>query len=332
MKWLPRILLVGAAVCIACTFLFPLWRFEIWAPQYPEGLFMEVWSYKLSGSVRSINILNHYVGMKAIEESAFWELRYFPYILAAFSVLALVISISNVRALLRPWAVLLIVFSIGALVDFYIWEYRFGHDLDPNAAIKMEDTAYQPPFIGSRTILNITAKSLPGLGSYFFGVGILLGVGAALLDWKIKKKSLAIGLMAALSLSACQGAGVTPLLFGHDACETCHMKITDKRFGFAVLQKKGREFKFDALDCFLAFARRADAQIRSVWVVDAFAAGKLIDVANASFAHIPDVRGPMGGVAVFASDNLKELTNAARGGRLISWNELLNQRAATASQ
>ena len=51
---------------------------------------------------------------------------------------------------------------MAGLIDFWKWEYDYGHDLDTvNAIIKIPGMSYQPPVIGSRQLLNFTATSWP---------------------------------------------------------------------------------------------------------------------------------------------------------------------------
>ena len=80
-----------------------------------------------------------------------------------------------------------IIFGIVAMVDFWIWEYNYGHDLDPNAAIKVPGMAYQPPLIGFKQLLNFGAYSIPDIGGWLFiGAGVLMV--AAFFKDRIKSK------------------------------------------------------------------------------------------------------------------------------------------------
>jgi len=65
------------------------------------------------------------------------------------------------------------------------WSYDYGHDLDPNAAIKIPGMTYQPPLIGSKQLLNIKATSLPDIGFYISVVSIVL---AGYVFWSSGKK------------------------------------------------------------------------------------------------------------------------------------------------
>ncbi|MGZ8470316.1 MAG: hypothetical protein ACXWZ7_12980, partial [Gemmatirosa sp.] len=84
-----RLLTALAAVLLLGTFVFPLWRIELEAPQYPEGIGMLIRINTVDGikpnDLQNINGLNHYIGMKAIEPDAIPELRFMPWIVAALS-------------------------------------------------------------------------------------------------------------------------------------------------------------------------------------------------------------------------------------------------------
>ncbi len=47
------------------------------------------------------------------------------------------------------------VLAAVGLYDFYMWEYDYGHNLNPHAAIKIPGMAYQPPLIGSKMLLTL---------------------------------------------------------------------------------------------------------------------------------------------------------------------------------
>ena len=53
------------------------------------------------------------------------------------------------------------------LVDFWHWEYDYGHRLDfEHAIIKIPGMSYQPPLIGVKQLLNFTAVSWPDVGGW----------------------------------------------------------------------------------------------------------------------------------------------------------------------
>ena len=166
----------------------PLWRIELVAPQYPEGLGLRIWVNQITGlkpnDLNSINGLNHYIGMRAIEPAAIPELRFMPQLLAAAVVAGLLVALIGRRGLLYAWAGL---FTLGAAVglgDFWKWGYEYGHQLDPHAAIKVPGMSYQPPLIGSKQLLNFHATSWPDIGGWIAIVALAFVLGAAMLEWR----------------------------------------------------------------------------------------------------------------------------------------------------
>ena len=152
----------------------PIWSISLQAPQYPEGLGMKIWINKMSGDLNIINGLNHYIGMKTIHPESIKELSVMPLVIAFFIAAGLLVSILNKRKLVLAWIVLFVIAGIAGMTDFYMWEYDYGHNLDPTAAIKITGMNYQPPLIGSKNLLNFTATSLPDTGGYiFFITGIV---------------------------------------------------------------------------------------------------------------------------------------------------------------
>lgn len=162
----------------------------MWAPQYPEGLEMKIWINTLSGDVKIISALNHYIGMKHIEVSMFPEFTYMIYLVGFIIAFGLLTAITAKRAML--WAYLILITSAGvaALTDFYLWGYEYGHNLDPKAPIVVPGMAYQPPLIGTKQLLNFTAFSGPDVGGWIFlAAGILVAAVLVYEQLFVKKKA-----------------------------------------------------------------------------------------------------------------------------------------------
>lgn len=154
----------------------------MWAPQYPEGLEMKIWIDNITGDVKIISALNHYIGMRHIEVSMFPEFQYMIYILAFVVAFGLITALSNRRIMAYLYAGILIACGVAALVDFYLWGYEYGHNLDPNAAIIVPGMAYQPPVIGTKQLLNFTAFSGPDTGGWIFLFSGVLAIGGVVWD------------------------------------------------------------------------------------------------------------------------------------------------------
>lgn len=167
-----------AALSLLVLLAVPIWRIDLKAPQYPEGLFMQIHADHFSGDVEKINGLNHYIGMAHIENEMFPEFEYLPKVIMLLALLGVVAAVWGKRVLLFLGLVTLTMFGAWALYDMYKWGYSYGHELDPRAAIKVEGMAYQPPLIGHKQLLNFDAWSTPDVGGWIlFGVmGLLAGV------------------------------------------------------------------------------------------------------------------------------------------------------------
>ena len=185
---LSKSLLIIAAVFLIISLFVPIWSIYLDAPQYPEGLSLKIWANKIAGDVDIINGLNHYIGMKTLHTEDFIEFTLLPYIISAYALLFLFAAKVAKRKFLYFVLAAFVVFGIAAMVDFWLWEYDYGHNLDPNAAIKVPGMAYQPPLIGFKQLLNFGAYSIPNIGGWLFvGAGLLL-VAASYIEIKKARK------------------------------------------------------------------------------------------------------------------------------------------------
>lgn len=181
MRPISRLSIAAAALLLALTYFLPLWEIALIAPQYPEGLGMEIWINQVRGQhpgdLAKINNLNHYIGMKHIKPESIPELRVMPWIMRVVMILGLVVAIGGRRWMLTAWLTVFLVIAAAGLVDFYLWGYDYGHNLDlENAIIKVPGMTYQPPLIGSKKLLNFEAVSLPGLGGMAAIASVAIGV------------------------------------------------------------------------------------------------------------------------------------------------------------
>lgn len=166
MKPLSRWIVLVAALMMAGALFFPLWRITLDAPQYPEGLEMQIRATGVTGNVEQINELNHYIGMRKITNNEFPEFSILPYFIGGLMLTGIAAFYFNSRRLLYAWAVMIIILGTVGMIDFYQWEYLYGHHLDPAAAIIVPGMSYQPPILGYKQLLNFLAGALPGIGGY----------------------------------------------------------------------------------------------------------------------------------------------------------------------
>ncbi|HSQ28786.1 MAG TPA: hypothetical protein VLN49_02995 [Gemmatimonadaceae bacterium] len=186
MSKLPRVLLALASALLLLALPLPLWRVSLIAPQYPEGLGMEIYARTVRGATEhdlgNINELNHYIGMRAIEPEKIKDFRVIPWAIVGLTVFGVVAAIVGKRPLAIAWVVVFAIAGAVGLWDFWHWEYTYGHDLDvAHAIIKVPGMSYQPPLIGAKQLLNFTATSWPALGTFVIGLSFAIGAMSAFL-------------------------------------------------------------------------------------------------------------------------------------------------------
>jgi copper chaperone NosL len=317
---------LGVAVFfMALALWLPLWQIEIWAPQYPEGLSMQISAGSIDGNVSQINILNHYIGMKHIVPDQIPELKIIPRVLGALVLLGILVIFVSRIFWAKIWMAAIALTSAAGLYDFYRWGYDYGHNLSPDAPIKMPGFSYQPPLFGYKKILNIEAYSLPDWGTYALSAGILLVLCAIYWDFLrgLLKNSRAKILALSFFLGACT-AKVAPLLIGVDHCDNCHMQLTDARFGAELITEKGRVYKFDSIHCLREYlAKHSSEKAKQIFVIDYFQPGKLISTSDAYFLSDASLEGPMGD-SVAASANKVALENikTSSSRKVVDWEKL----------
>ncbi len=185
---LQRGIIFISGILLVVVLFVPLWQIELAAPQYPEGLVLKMYPDKIAGNVDIINGLNHYIGMKTLHTKDFIEFTILPYIVVFFALLCFTVAFLKKPKWLTGLFTLFVIFGIVAMVDFWRWEYAYGHDLNPEAPIQVPGMAYQPPLIGYKQLLNFGAYSVPDIGGWLFIlVGLLLLI-ALLIPWYKKRK------------------------------------------------------------------------------------------------------------------------------------------------
>ena len=88
-----RLLVLAATVLLLIGGTLPLWRISLVAPQYAEGLTLDMYAYQIVAGnngqdLAEINTLNHYIGMKPIAQADFLEMKVIPFAIGAFALLA----------------------------------------------------------------------------------------------------------------------------------------------------------------------------------------------------------------------------------------------------
>jgi nitrous oxidase accessory protein len=320
------VLVAVAVLFMGAAFFLPLWRISLIAPQYPEGLGMLIRISNVvgakEGDLQSINGLNHYIGMKVIEPDTIPELRFMPYILGFLVLTGLLVSALGARRALIGWAGVLAATLIAGLADYWKWGYDYGHDLSPDAIIKIPGMTYQPPLIGSKQLLNFVATSWPASGGWLLIAAAVLVAAAIFLAVAPKGATRALALVG---LAACAASGPQPIVLGQDACDYCRMTIADSRYGGEAITTTGRVHKFDGIECLAGYMRTALAgTVKAVYVIDLQHPGTLVPAESAGFLKATLIHSAMGKSLVgFASPKAAEEQRAMLGGATMTWAQVL---------
>ncbi|CUS78099.1 hypothetical protein JGI7_01611 [Candidatus Kryptonium thompsonii] len=189
-----RIALLISVLFLLAVFFFPLWRMQFFATFYPDGLKLYIYSYKLEGGktagrddLREINTLNHYIGMKPLSQSDFPEFTYLPFVFGALGLLVLRAIILGKVSTLIDLIVMYSYIGIFSILDFYNKLYTYGHNLAPDAPIKVQP--FTPPLFGKKMIAQFTVYSYPSLGSLGLFLSLIVLVIALFLTLREVKPS-----------------------------------------------------------------------------------------------------------------------------------------------
>ena len=329
---LARGLVAVAALLPLLTFVWPLWHYRFEAPQYPEGLAMQIWTSRLTGRVDLINQLNHYVGFMQLDAAEFWELRVLPVAVVVVSAAGLLVAARGLRRWLTAWLVGYGAIAVAGMADFFRWLWRFGHTIDPRAAITME--GYTPPMLGTSQFMNFYITAWPGWGAVALAGGFVLGALVLAGVWFLSRRRVralrpvatAAALLALLALAACSAPKPVPIVVGEDLCAFCGMQVSDPRYPAQVVTRTGKAYKFDSLECMLSFLHEghvAARDVHSLWVTDFARPGRLLRAEEARYLRSGDLRSPMGlNVAAFRTLGELEDVRAEVGGLEVRYADL----------
>jgi copper chaperone NosL len=127
-------------------------------------------------------------------------------------------------------------------------------------------------------------------------------------------------------LAGCQ-AEPKPIAYGSDACHFCRMTIVDQQHGAEMVTRKGKVFKFDAVECLLNYLREVDDQSVALYLVNTYTRpGELIDATGATYLVSEGIPSPMGEFLTAFENEMDALDAVEKhGGAVYSWAEIRNR-------
>lgn len=169
--WGPVGMPVLAAVLLVASLVLPYWQLTLYAPQYPGGLRVFVYLTHVAGDAQEVTTLNHYIGMKPLEEAARVERAVAVPVVLVFA--ALGVLSGTVRGAWR-WLLRLplVLFPLGFFADLAAWLWYYGHSMDPAAPIRL--APFMPAVLGRGVIAQFQTVAS-------FQAGFYLALAASLL-------------------------------------------------------------------------------------------------------------------------------------------------------
>lgn len=177
-RWGVLGLAVAGAALFAGSYGFAYWNFFLVAPQYPKGLSFQIRLTGITGDVKEIDILNHYIGMMPLSQGALLEAAMSPYIVAAVA-LGVIVGLTLAGKRLG-WVGLVpaLGLPLGFLVDTTYWMYRFGHELSEDQPINFPP--FMPTLFGPGRVGQFHTTAWPALG-FWMAVAGAVCVGVAVM-------------------------------------------------------------------------------------------------------------------------------------------------------
>lgn len=176
----PAAALMLARVLVILSLFLPYWHLRLNAPQYPDGLVITSYINHLTGDVTEIDGLNHYIGMRPLDEAAQFEKA-----VSVWAIIALVLLVEGAMYVHTRWALLLVlpavVFPFFFLGDLHYWMNNFGQNLSPDAPLSHAIKPFTPPILGRGMVGQFETIAWMGWGlilafaaSFLVMVGMLL--------------------------------------------------------------------------------------------------------------------------------------------------------------
>ena len=114
--------------------------------------------------------------------------------------------------------------------------------------------------------------------------------------------------------------------FGHDACHFCKMNIVDSEHAAQLVTTKGKQKKFDAIEC-LVNSIADDANEPAIILVSDYGHHRRVDAKSATYLASKKLRSPMGAnLSAFSTKEKAEAAQKEYGGKIYSWEQVRTRK------
>lgn len=115
-----------------------------------------------------------------------------------------------------------------------------------------------------------------------------------------------------------------PISYGEDQCSFCVMNIVDRAHAAQYVTKKGKQFKFDAVECLInALEEQNENDLAFILVADYGNPGQMINAGEAIYLISKGIKSPMGAnLSAMASEQKAYALKSEYTGAIYSWDSL----------
>jgi hypothetical protein len=184
-RWVVVSLAAGAVGLYISALFATWWDFWLFAPQYPNGLRIYVGLRGMTGDVREVDLLNHYIGMKHLEDAAPFERHYAAWGVGLLGFMVLLFTLVPGKRLSGLLMIPALLFPLTFIGDSLAWLWSFGHHLDPHAPLHFKP--FTPHMFGLGIIGQFSTYAIPDVGFWLAVGGIVLLFAAVLLRRRVCK-------------------------------------------------------------------------------------------------------------------------------------------------
>lgn len=117
--------------------------------------------------------------------------------------------------------------------------------------------------------------------------------------------------------------------YGKDQCNYCKMNVVDKTHSAQYVTKKGKQFKFDAIECMVNDISEKDVNDIAIFLVADYGnPGEMVEAESSTYLISKAIKSPMGAnlSALSSKDKAIELQTKFEG-EIFTW-ESLKQKLA----
>lgn len=115
-----------------------------------------------------------------------------------------------------------------------------------------------------------------------------------------------------------------PINYGEDACDYCRMSIVDKQHAAQLVTNKGKNYKYDAIECMMNDLRNWERPPVAIHLVADYSnPGIMTDALSASYLISKEIPSPMGEfLSAFADESKRDEFYNLSGGESFKWAQL----------